>query len=42
MSLVPKRIVWDDGTIRPNDFNILHDGEKVGRFSYLLKKTSHK
>jgi hypothetical protein len=25
MSLVPKRIVWGDGSSRPDDFNIVHE-----------------
>jgi hypothetical protein len=31
MSLVLKRIVWPDGSSRPDDFNILHGGAAVGR-----------
>jgi hypothetical protein len=31
MDLVLKRIVWPDGSSRPDDFHILHNGEKVGR-----------
>jgi hypothetical protein len=31
MPLVLKRIVWPDGRSRPDDFNIMHDGEEVGR-----------
>jgi hypothetical protein len=31
MALVLKRIVWPDGSRRPDDFNIMHDGEVVGR-----------
>jgi hypothetical protein len=29
MSLVLKRIVWPDGSSRPDDFNILHDDKQV-------------
>jgi hypothetical protein len=31
MTLVLKRIVWPDGSSRPADFSIMHDGETVGR-----------
>jgi hypothetical protein len=31
MILVLKRIVWPDGSSRPDDFNIPHDGAAVGR-----------
>jgi hypothetical protein len=29
--LVLKRIVWPDGSSRPDDFEIMHDREAVGR-----------
>jgi len=30
MSLTLRRIVWSDGTSRPDDFNVIHDGRIVG------------
>jgi hypothetical protein len=31
MSLVLKRIVWPDGSSRPDDFNIMYDDTVLGR-----------
>jgi hypothetical protein len=31
MSLILKRIVWDDGSATPDDFEVMHDGEVIGR-----------
>jgi hypothetical protein len=31
MSLMLKRLVWPGGSSSPDDFDIMHDGEKVGR-----------
>jgi hypothetical protein len=31
MSLALRRIVWPDGTSRPDDYNIIHEGQTVGR-----------
>jgi hypothetical protein len=31
MSFALRRIVWSDGTSRPDDYNIIHEGRVVGR-----------
>ena len=38
MSLTLRRIVWSDGTSRPDDFNVIHDGRIVGRM-YRMNST---
>jgi hypothetical protein len=31
MTLALRRIAWLDGTILPDDYDVIHDGEIVGR-----------
>jgi len=31
MTFILRRIVWPDGSSRPDDFNMMHDGTVVGR-----------
>jgi hypothetical protein len=33
-----KRIVWSDGTSRPDDYNVIHAGQTVGRI-YRMNST---
>jgi hypothetical protein len=38
MTLALKRIVWSDGTSRPDDYNVIHAGQTVGRI-YRIRST---
>ena len=38
MTLALKRIVWSDGTSRPDDYNVVHEGRRVGRI-YRMNST---
>jgi hypothetical protein len=38
MTLALKRIVWSDGTSRPDDYNVVYEGQRVGRI-YRMNST---
>jgi hypothetical protein len=38
MSLALRRLVWPDGSSRPDDYSVIHKGKVVGRI-YRMKST---
>ena len=38
MTLALRRIVWSDGASRPDDYNVIHAGQTVGRI-YRMRST---
>ena len=40
MTLALRRIVWSDGTSRPDDYNIIHGDQIVGRMYRMNEQSS--